>query len=97
LQLQGALVKFLRPKPINRTNLKPAHVQALLELVLSHWKYIGDQNSGEIRGSLAELYEPLFSDDQIQAVSRYMAGRMSAADASLQPSPTMDRYSWVNF
>jgi hypothetical protein len=93
LQLQGTPVKSLRPKLTNRTNLKPADAQVLLELFLSHWKYIGDPNSGEIGESSVELYEPLFSDDQIQAVSRYIADRISEADvesrAEAEPAATV--------
>jgi hypothetical protein len=78
LQLQGTPVKSLRPKLDNRTNLKPGDAQALLKLFLSHWKYVGDPN-GE---SSAEAYEPLFSDDEIQAVSSYIADRISETDVA---------------
>jgi hypothetical protein len=93
LQLRGSRVKSLRPKLINRTNLKPDDAQALVELFLSHWKYIGDPNSGDIGENSAERYEPLVSDDQIRAVSRYIAGRISEANvesrAEAEPAATV--------
>jgi len=77
LRLQGTLVRSLTPKLANRTNLKPADAGALMRLFLSHWEYIGDANTREIGEKSNGLYRRLLPNDQIEAVSSFVADRIS--------------------
>lgn len=90
LRLNGATVRSLTPKLAGRTHLKPADAQTLVRLFLSHWEYIGDPNSGEIGEKSADLYKPLLSNREIEAVCRYIEDRfLTVGEAELaSPSAT---------
>jgi hypothetical protein len=72
LRNQGTPVRSLIPKLGGRTNLKPADTSVLTRFFLSHWHYVG-ASSGEIGDNSADLYQPLFPNDEIDQISRYVA------------------------
>jgi hypothetical protein len=78
LRGQGTPIRSLIPKLGGRTNFKPADASILARFFLSHWQYVGapDEEVGE---NFTDLYEPLFPDDQIEQVSRYVAEHIARA------------------
>jgi hypothetical protein len=78
LRVRGTPVRSLIPKLGGRTNFKPADASILARLFLSHWRYVGAADADIDRNS-TDLYEPLFSDEQIEQVSRYIAEHIAKA------------------
>jgi hypothetical protein len=76
----GTPIKSLTPKLVGRTNLRPTDATVLVRLFLSHWDYIGDLGSN-VGAPSADLYRPILADAEIEAVSRYVAERVSAIGA----------------
>jgi hypothetical protein len=84
LRALGTPIRSLTPKLVGRTNLKPADADVLVRVFLSHWHYVGDQDSEEIAGTSAGLYESLLSDWHIEEVCKYVAERISDVGAEVR-------------
>jgi hypothetical protein len=86
LKIRGTPIRSLTPKIGGRTNLRAADAHVLVPLFLSHWKYKGDPNSGEIRDPTSDLYEPMLPDAEIGDVSAYIAERITASESETAPA-----------
>jgi hypothetical protein len=70
-------IKSLTPKLAGKTNVRPAEAQLLVQLFLSHWKYIGDPKSNEVSERPSESYEAMLPVDEIEEVAQYVMNQIS--------------------
>jgi hypothetical protein len=86
LKVRGTPIRSLTPKIAGRTNLRASDANVLVRLFLSHWRYKGDPNSGEIRVPTSDPYEAMLPDAEIEDVSAFIAERITASESETAPA-----------
>jgi hypothetical protein len=86
LKVRGTPIRSLTPKLVGRTNLRAADARVLVRLFLSHWRYKGDANSGEIKAPTTDMYDPMLPDAEIGDISEYIAERITVSQSETAPA-----------